>query len=161
MRIWTEAQPQALRKPTIKIITQGMGVELDGEGLPSLCKALGLSLSGESARKPSVCWKHVVLGTAEKFLTVVSESPWKLCAVWITASISRLRRLGLSGPSLPVYRRLTSEDTGTLHFWPLGACSKDGDNIHTRKVRMIVFATSALLHLSIFHLISQQHRAIV
>lgn len=65
------------------------------------------------------------------------------------------------GPSLLVYGRLASWNTVTIHFCPLGACSKDGDSIHSRKVGMTSFATTASLPLCIFHLTPQQHQAIV
>lgn len=62
------------------------------------------------------------------------------------------------GAGLLVYRRLASWDTGTLHLGPLGACSKDRDSTHSRKVGMTIFATRASLPLCIFHLTSQYCR---
>ena len=53
------------------------------------------------------------------------------------------------------------QDMGTLHFCPLGACNKDRDSMHSRKVGMTSFATTASLPLCISHLTSQHCWAIV
>lgn len=123
-----------------------MGVEQKGECLPHMCKDLGLSLRLHQPEH-QVSVENVLLGTGKGFLTYglwILRDSESLC---IHLSDDDIKTLSVDAEHSWVHSRLATENIGTLHFCPLGACSKDGDSICMTKVEMTIFATLASLPL--------------